>query len=263
MPDGERREVPATHRAGTPGNVSDGTGDAAADGAAVANSGVINGSVTVTTAPRPRVSVTVLTVGLVVVLGLSVITISLLGTAFVGGGGIVVTRSPSTADQSGGVHPPGASSNSEPPTTEPSAGRREGPITLNAGAQADPDSTDPARGIVPKGDGSLVITSPSPRFMADGSGKIPLRGTASLDQHQHLWVYLDGDYIPPLEVKHVSVTAGAWKVVLYFNPDEHGDYFVQAVVVDEEDNQTLKETRDPRRLSGRQKETRIDVSCCS
>lgn len=201
MPDGQRREVWSRDRAWTPGNVSAGTGDAAADAAGVANSGVINGSVTVTTSPRPRTAATVLTIGLAV-LGLNAIgavrwpqsllawltiivgatavlfgvplawswsarrgtgwqaetlfaaamTMSLVGAAFVGGGGIVVARPSGTVTQPEGVRPGDptgepAVSAGEPPIKEPPV-RRKGTVTLKAGSQIDLDSTDPAWGVV-------------------------------------------------------------------------------------------------------------------
>lgn len=208
MPDGERWEEPAESRPGTTGNAADGTGDAAARAGGVANSGVINGTVTVNLWAQSRRSAVVLTVGLLIlglnaagavrwpqaslawltiivgtaavllgvplawiwsarrgtgwpaeVLFAAAMAMSLLGSAFLGSGGVSVIRDhgpvspsnsalPENTPPGGGVNGSGArTSTSEPPVEEPPV-RRRGTLKLTAGHQVDLDSTDPAWGVV-------------------------------------------------------------------------------------------------------------------
>ena len=180
---------------------------------------------------------------------------------------------------------PSSGSPSEPgspsldlPSPRPQDPVRVVPVPLPSSNPPPPTPAPPDRTCSPTSSADqplagLTITSPSPE---DWLGEVnESHGTARLASGQHLWLLLCAPgiqyfYFVSDDHRETPVFDDAWHEQIYLNPNEHGNFFLYAVIVDAEDSQRLdKSSADGgespfvTELPHSARFFRVKVHCCS
>jgi PASTA domain len=184
---------------------------------------------------------------------------------------------PSSSGPSLSLGPPSSGPPSPPPpglpVPLPSKKPLPPPPTPPSPTPTPPDRTCPPASSDDQPPAGLAITSPGPGAWLGEVNES--HGTARLASGGHLWLLLCAPgihyfYFVSETHRETPVSNGAWQERIYLNPNEHGDFFLYAVVVDAEDSQRLdKSSADGgdsqfvTELPQSARYSRVVVHCCS